>query len=82
MELQDASGHPIPGFTLAQASPMTGDHVSQTVSWGGSSNVGSLAGQTVKVRFELQNAKVFSLKFFTGQQQVPFDSSLTNGANR
>lgn len=82
VELQDASGQPIPGFTLAQATPMTGDHVSQTVSWGANSNVGSLAGQTVKVRFELQNAKVFSFQFFTGQQQVSLDFSLTNGGNK
>jgi hypothetical protein len=68
VELQDASGHPIPGFTLAEASPMTGDHVSQTVSWGTSSNVGSLEGQTVKMRFELQNAKLFSFQFFAAQQ--------------
>lgn len=63
VELQDTSGRPFPGFTLAEATPMRGDEISRTVTWGSRSDVGSLAGQPVQVRFELQNAKIFSFRF-------------------
>lgn len=65
VELQDASGRPLPGFTIADASPMTGDEISRVVTWGANSDLGSLAGQVVRVRFQLQDAKLFSFRFFT-----------------
>ncbi len=76
VELQDGSGRPLPGFTIADASSMTGDEISRVVTWGADSDLGSLAGQVVRVRFQLQNAKIFSFRFFTplpagGRQKQP-----------
>jgi hypothetical protein len=65
VELQDASGRPLPGFTIADATPLSGDQISQIVTWGGNSRVASLAGEVVRVRFDLQSAKLFSFQFFT-----------------
>jgi hypothetical protein len=64
VELQDISGVPLRGFTLAEATPMAGDDVSQIVTWAGRSDIGLNEGKTIKVRFELQKAKLFSFRFF------------------
>ena len=63
VELQSADGKPIPGFTLSDCKPLTGDEVSQTVEWKSGSDVSGLAGKPVRVRFSLKNADVYSLQF-------------------
>ncbi len=62
VEVLDAGGQPMPGFTLADCRPLVGDHIDQTVSWKGGTLAG-LAGQCVQLRFELQDADLFSLRF-------------------
>ena len=62
VELQDASGKPLPGFTLDDCAPLVGDHIEQAVSWKGAA-LAALAGQPVRLRFELQDADLFSLRF-------------------
>lgn len=64
IELQDESGRPIPGFGLEDATPLSGDEISRVATWGATSDLGSLAGQVVRVRFELQHARIFSFRFF------------------
>lgn len=65
VELQDAAGRPIPRFAIADATPMTGDDISRVVTWGHNSDLRSLGGQVVRVRLQLQNARVFSFRFLT-----------------
>ena len=40
-----------------------GDEIDRTVEWKGGSNVGGLAGQTVRLRFVLKDADLYALKF-------------------
>lgn len=63
VEVQDESGKPIPGFTLADSRNLVGDAIEQPVSWKKSSDVSSLASQTVRLRFVMQEADLFSLQF-------------------
>ena len=63
VELQSADGKPVPGFTLSDCKPLTGDEISQSVEWKSGSDVSSLAGKSVRLRFSLQNADVYSLRF-------------------
>ncbi len=63
VELQDASGRPISGYTLAEATAMKGDEISKVVSWGARSDVGKLRGKTMRIKFQLYKAKVFSFRF-------------------
>ena len=63
IELQDAAGNPLPGFALADAEELFGDSVDQTVSWTGGADVSSLAGKTVRLRFVLKDADVYSYQF-------------------
>jgi hypothetical protein len=63
VEVQDRNGDPRPGFALADCDPFTGDALRQPVTWRGRSDVSALAGQTVRLRFELQNADLFAMQF-------------------
>lgn len=63
VEIQDAAGKPIPGFALADAQPTFGDSINRTVTWKGGGDVSSLAGRVVKLRFVLNDADLYSIKF-------------------
>ncbi len=63
VELQDAEGTPIDGFTLAACDPIYGDHIARTVSWQGSSDLTSLSDSPVKIRFVMEDADLYCLKF-------------------
>ena len=63
IELQDATGKPLPGFTLADADELYGDSVNQTVTWKTQADVSQLVGQAVRVRFLLRDADLFAFQF-------------------
>ena len=63
VEIQDAGGQAIDGLALADCQPFSGDAIEHAVTWTGGANVGSLAGKPVRVRFELQEADLYSLRF-------------------
>ncbi len=61
-ELQDAEGKPLPGFTLEDCAPITGDFIHHEVSWRGG-DLSPLAGKAVRLRIELQGADLYALQF-------------------
>jgi hypothetical protein len=63
VEIQDAQGKPLPGFGLDDCPDIFGDAIDRTVDWDGSSDVGDLAGQSVRLRFFLKDADLYALKF-------------------
>jgi hypothetical protein len=63
VEVQDAQGIPIPGFTLADAVPLYGDSLEQPALWREKSDLGTLAGVPVRLRFVLSDADVYSIRF-------------------
>jgi hypothetical protein len=63
IELQDAAGHPIPGFSLAESPEIFGDSIDYTVPWKPGGNLGELAGRPVRLRFVLKDADLYSLQF-------------------
>ncbi len=64
IEVQDAGGAPVEGFALADCDEVFGDEIERTVTWrGGESDVGALAGRTVRLRFALRDADLYSLRF-------------------
>ena len=64
IELLDAAGAPLEGFTLGDADELFGDDIDRTVTWNGASDVGALAGRPVRLRLVLKDAEVYSLRFF------------------
>ncbi|MCX7825616.1 MAG: hypothetical protein N2689_08655 [Verrucomicrobiae bacterium] len=63
VEIQDASGEPLPKFALADCQPFAGDDIARIVKWKSGPSVHALAGKPVRLRFVLENADLFSMKF-------------------
>lgn len=63
VELQDETGKPIPGFSMAECEEIGGNFVDQRLYWKGKSDVSSLAGRPVRVLFKLKRAKLYAFQF-------------------
>jgi hypothetical protein len=63
VEIQDASGQPIKGFAETDCPEIIGDQIARTVSWKGGSDVSSLAGKPIRLRFAMRDADLFSIQF-------------------
>lgn len=62
VEVQDAEGKPVPGFTLEDCTPLKGDFIDEPVAWKGGS-LASLTGKPIRLHFSLQSADLFALQF-------------------
>ena len=80
IEIQDANGDAIPGYALADAVALTGDDTDADVSWAGGTDVGALEGQTVKLRFEIDDADLFAFRFIP-DDAVPVGYTLVPASN-
>lgn len=65
IELLDEAGNPIPGHTQEDADDLVADSVKAMATWNGESNVGELVARPVRLRFHLQNARLYSFRFST-----------------
>lgn len=63
VELCDAEGTPIPGFTQADADEVIGDEIARVMTWKGNADLGSLSGQAVRLRFVMKDADLYSIHF-------------------
>lgn len=63
VELQDAEGKPIPGYMLDDSDPIKGDAVAGIMTWKESADVSQLGGRPVRLRFVMNEADVYSLRF-------------------
>lgn len=66
VEIQTADGKPVEGYTLADCPEIIGDRIEHTVNWKSGSDLGKLAGQPIRLRFELKDADLYSLQFGEG----------------
>lgn len=62
VEMQDGSGKSIPGFTVAEMTPLFGDELDATVTWKTGADVSSLSGRPVRMRLLLKDADVFAFR--------------------
>ena len=65
VEIQDVSGQPLPGFSLADCEPLYGDALEQIVVWKNRPSLEPLAGRPVRLRFEVRDADLYSYHFLT-----------------
>jgi hypothetical protein len=63
VELLDEGQTVIPGYALEDADLLIGDELEGVVSWQGRTDVSRLAGQTVRMRIQLQDADLYSFRF-------------------
>ena len=71
VEIRDEQGLPIPGYSLDKAEKVAGNSVAKTVTWAGKSDVASLPGRPVKLRFVMRDAKLFAFQFSPGVIREP-----------
>ena len=63
VEIQDAAGKPLEGYSLGESQELIGNEIERAVSWKGKQNVGSLAGRPIRLLFELKDADVYAIRF-------------------
>ncbi len=64
VEVQTADGSPVAGHCLDDCPPIYGDSVEQIVRWDGTGgDLRPFSGQPVRLRFELRDADLYSLRF-------------------
>ena len=63
VELQDASGQPLQGFSLDDCDEVFGDAIERPVTWRSGRDPGAVAGQAIRIRFTLQDADVYAFRF-------------------
>jgi sugar phosphate isomerase/epimerase len=63
VEVQDADGVVVPGYSLQDCSTLVGDHIEGTVRWAGGAELTSLAGRPVRLRLVARDADLYSLRF-------------------
>ena len=63
VEIQDAAGKPIPGYTVGEADELNGNSVRMQVSWKGKTDVSKLARKPVKLHFKLLDCKLYAFQF-------------------
>ena len=68
VEIRDGDNRPLPGFTLADADRFTGDSVRHTVQWRGNADVSRLAGNDIRLHFELRGTRLYAFQFETDPQ--------------
>ena len=60
---EDADGKPVPGFGLEECVMQIGNELDRKVTWKSGSDVSTLAGKTLRLRFSMKDADIFSFQF-------------------
>ena len=63
VEIQTAEGKAISGYSLGESRELVGNFLDRAVVWKSGSDVSQLAGQAVRLKFELKDAHLYSLQF-------------------
>ncbi len=63
VEILDELSRPIGGFTLEDAHPLNGNSVRLPVQWRTNSDLTALSGKPVRLRFHLQDSKLYAFQF-------------------
>lgn len=66
VEVQDASGNPLPGWELSQCRPMYGDAMDATVRWNNDARL--TRTEPIRLRFELRDADVYAFRFAESEE--------------
>ena len=63
VEIFDADGAPIDGFTLADADQLSTNTVHAVVSWRGKKDLAALAGRPIRLHFKMRATKLYAFQF-------------------
>ncbi|MHB0956365.1 MAG: hypothetical protein ACYC0X_08305 [Pirellulaceae bacterium] len=79
VELQDAEGQPLPGFTLADSLELYGDTVAREARWKNDPDLSAHAGRPVRLRFAMRDADLYSIKFERAEVDTPISAVKDQG---
>lgn len=60
--LDGESGQPIPGYTLDEAIPISGDHLFAQPRWRERTDLGELVGKPIRIEIALREAELFAIR--------------------
>ena len=63
VEIQDENGLTLSGFSSSRSDDIFGDEIERVVTWGGDGDLSELEGQTIRLRFNMKQADLYSLQF-------------------
>jgi hypothetical protein len=63
VELQDATGNALPGFTLKDSAETIGNEIERRLHWHDGDDLSQFAGQPVRLRFVMHDADLYALHF-------------------
>jgi hypothetical protein len=61
--ITNENGKAIPGFGFDDCDPIRGDFIDKTVTWKSGKGVKALQGRAVRLKFQMQNAKLYAFEF-------------------
>ncbi len=63
VEIQPESGAAMEGFSIGECDPINGSFIGKVVSWHGKTDLSAMAGKAVRLRFVMNDAKLYAFKF-------------------
>ena len=63
VEIESASGEPVAGYGLDECPEIFGDEINRRVMWNAGSALDKLAGQPMRLKFEVKDGDLFSFRF-------------------
>lgn len=63
VELQNEHGEALPGFSLNDCTPLTGDGTDQLVRWGDKDRLTEVAGRRIRLHFAMTGGSLYSFRF-------------------
>ena len=76
VEIQDSTGQPFPGYTLADSKEIIGNEIEQVVLWQHGDDVSQLTGETIRLRFVMKEADLYALRFYQKPGSTPKKASV------
>jgi len=63
VELLDEAGKPLPRYAAGDCDKIIGNEIRRTVAWKGNDNLRDIVGKSVRLRFRIVDADLFSFRF-------------------
>jgi hypothetical protein len=63
VEIQDENRLIISDYSMSSSDDIFGDEIERVVTWNGSGDLSELEGQTIRLKFDMKQADLYSLQF-------------------
>ena len=63
VEIRGIDSRALRGYRLRDCAPLVGDHIERVLRWQGDKSAAALAGQSVRLRFVIEDGDLYSLRF-------------------